>query len=261
MTDTDDGSTMTDTDDGSTTTDTDDGNTTGRETSERDTDDRDTGDRAADDRDTTDRPSSKVARQIEAYGLTGLGAEMEARWTSDGDDRMSLRDLADYFNRQLLEAALDDADGGSLEGGGRGALEADVDTIYERLTDDDVTGGVRAETRTRLERTGVDVDELEDAFVTYQTVHSYLTDYREAEYERLSDEEKIEKDVESIQRLTSRTLSVTEDRVASLRDTDRIDAGEFEVLLNLQVLCRECGRQYPADEFLRQGGCDCEGAG
>ncbi len=39
---------------------------------------------------TTDgRPSSKVARLIDEYELDGLGAEMEARWTGDGEERMS----------------------------------------------------------------------------------------------------------------------------------------------------------------------------
>ena len=203
--------------------------------------------------DTSDsRPSSKVARLISEYGLDGVGDEMEVRWTGDGVERTSLRDLADYFNRRLLERALVDA--------GMSALDSDVSTAYRNLTDDDVSTGVRTDTRTRLASNGVDVDDLESDFVSYQAIRSYLTEYRDAEYRRLSDEEKIEKDLQSIQRLMTRTLSVTEERIEKLSGTGRIDADEFEVLLDVQVLCGSCGDQYSVSEFLDGRGCDCQRA-
>ena len=201
--------------------------------------------------DTTDnRPSSKVARLIAEYGLDGLGDELEARWTGDGVERTSLRDLADYFNERLLEQTLIDA--------GMNALESDVSTMYQNLTDDEVSTGVRTDTRSRLEQNGIDVDALESDFVSYQAIRSYLTEYRDAEYRRLSDEEKVEKDLQSIQRLMTRTLSVTEERIEKLRETERIDADAFEVLLDVQVLCQSCGEQYSVSEFLESRGCDCQ---
>ena len=201
--------------------------------------------------DTTDgRPSSKVARLIDEYDLRGLGDELEIRWTGDGVERTSLRDLADYFNKQLLEQALIDA--------GMSALESDVDSTYRNLTDDDVSTGVRTDTRNRLEQNGIDVGRLESDFVSYQAIRSFLTEYRDAEYRRLSDREKVEKDLQSIQRLMTRTLSVTEERIEKLRQTGRIDVGEFEVLLDLQVLCQECGEQYSVAAFLEGRGCQCQ---
>jgi len=201
--------------------------------------------------DTSDnRPSSKVARLISEYDLDGLGEELETRWTGDGVERTSLRDLADYFNERLLERALIDA--------GMAALDSDVSTTYRNLTDDDVSTGVRTDARNRLESNGVDVDGLESDFVSYQAIRSYLTEYRDAEYRRLSDEEKVEKDLQSIQRLMTRTLSVTEERIEKLRQTGRIDADEFEVLLDVQVLCGSCGEQYSISEFLEGRGCDCQ---
>jgi hypothetical protein len=197
-----------------------------------------------------DRPSSKVARLIEEYGLEGLGADLEARWTGDGVERMSLRDLAEFFNKRLLEQALLEA--------GMSSLESDVRTTYENLTADDVSTGVRTDTRNRLERNGIDVDGLENDFVTYQAIRSYLKEWRGAEYQGLSDAEKIEKDLESIQRLMTRTLSVTEERIEKLRDTGRIDIDSFEVFLDAQVLCQECGSQYAVAEFFEQGGCTCQ---
>lgn len=199
---------------------------------------------------TDNRPSSKVARLISEYGLDGLGDELEARWTGDGVERTSLRDLADYFNKQLLEQALIDA--------GMSALESDVDSTYRNLTEDNVSTGVRTDTRNRLEQNGIDVDDLESDFVSYQAIRSFLTEYRDAEYRKLSDQEKVEKDLQSIQRLMTRTLSVTEERIEKLRQTERIDAGTFEVLLDLQVLCQECGEQYSVAEFLDERGCQCQ---
>lgn len=197
-----------------------------------------------------DRPASKVARLIEQYGLDGLGDELERRWTGDGVERLSLRDCAALFNERLLETALLEA--------GAGTLDADIGATYRRLTDDDVTTGVRTDTRRRLERDGVDVDSLERDFVTYQAIRSYLTEYRDAEYERLGDAEKVRKDIESIQRLMTRTRSVTEDRIETLRETDRIDVEGFEVLLDVQVLCEECGSQYAVTELLEEKGCRCQ---
>jgi len=198
----------------------------------------------------SDRPDSKVARLIGRYGLEGLGDELERRWTADGGERLSLRDCAALFNKRLLEAVLRDAE---LD-----ALRRDVETTYQQLTGEDVTAGVRTETRNRLAREGVDVETLERDFVTYQAVRSYLTEYRDASYEGPSDAEKIQSDIEHIQRLLARTLSVTEDRIEGLRRTGRLEIDAFEVLLDAQVLCQDCGSQYAVTELLEARGCDCQ---
>lgn len=200
-----------------------------------------------------DRPASKVADLLDEYDLDGFGAELEARWTDDGPERMSLRELADYFNRRLLETALLDA--------GLSTLGSDVETTYENLTGDDVSAGVRTDTHSRLERSGVDPGELTRDFVTYQAIRTYLKEWRGAEYERPSDAEKVESDLESIQRLVTRTLSVIEGRLENLRDTGRIRMGEFEVIFGVRVLCQECGTQHQVPELLRQGGCTCGDGG
>ena len=197
----------------------------------------------------SDRPSNKVARLIDTHDLDGLGAELEAKWTAPDDQRLSLRDLAELFNKRLLEAVMDEAE--------VPVLEYDLDSLYHDLTADEVSAGVRTDARNRLERHGVDVERLDRSFVSYQAIRSYLTDWRGAEYETLGDDEKIQRDLESIQRLVNRTRTVTVDRIETLRDTDRIDAEAFEVVLSLQVLCQACGQQYSIDEFLEGGGCDC----
>lgn len=196
-----------------------------------------------------DRPSNKVARLLNEYDLEGFGAELEARWTGKTDERMSLRGLAELFNKRLLERAMLDA--------GISAIESDVEATYENLTSDDVSTAVRMDTRNRLNQKGIKPDDLESDFVTYQAIRTYLKEWRGAEYDHPSDAEKIKKDRESVQRLMTRTLSVIEDRIEKLRDTNRVNIDQFEVILDVKILCQQCGRQQSVADFLDQKGCKC----
>ena len=103
----------------------------------------------------------------------------------------------------------------------------------------------------------IDVENLQSDFVTYQAIRSYLQDYRDTTYEGPSDEEKVASDNDSIQRLLSRTHSVIDDRIETLRDTDRLAIDEFEVFVDAQVLCQDCGTQHTVGDLLEDGGCGC----
>lgn len=190
----------------------------------------------------------KVSRIAEKYGLTNLEDELVKLWTQE-DDRVSLRDLATYFNEWVLQTAVETA--------GMNALEGEVENMYRLLTDDDVSRGVKTETRKKLERHGIDVEELESDFVTYQAVRTYLKEGRDVEYERGTDAERTENVGQSISRLQNRTIAVTEEKLAQLEQTDRMELGEFRVLLDLRVFCEDCGSRYKVGELLQQGGCQC----
>ncbi|WP_224270918.1 rod-determining factor RdfA [Haloprofundus salinisoli] len=197
------------------------------------------------------RPNSKVARVIEAYDLgPEFGDRLERLWTGEAEERRSLRDLADYFNRHVLESAVSDT--------GTSMLDGEVENVYRLLTDDEVSSGMRTEARVRLERDGVDVARLERDFVTHQAIRSYLKKYRGAEYERASEADRMKNTTESIQRLRSRTATVTEGNLDQLRTNDHITLGEFRLFVEMNVLCEECGAQYSVDELLERGGCDCQ---
>ena len=114
---------------------------------------------------------TKVRRVIDHYGLSELGDELAARWVGDGYDRESLRSLADRFNRRVLAAG--------MEAAGLTPLDGEVDNTYRLLTDDKVSAGMRTQVERRLERDGVDIEELRTDFVSHQAVHTYLTDDRE----------------------------------------------------------------------------------
>lgn len=193
---------------------------------------------------------TKVRRVIESYELSGLGDELAARWVGDGYDRESLRSLADRFNRRLLAA--------SMEQAGLSPLDGEVENSYRLLTDDDVSAGMRTQVERRLEREGIDIEQLRTDFVSHQAVHTYLTTDREIDPPGKRDSgDRLERDRETIQRLRSRLSVVTENTVSRLDATDRLDVGDFSVLVDLQVVCGDCGTTYEISELFEQGGCDC----
>ncbi|MFB6108051.1 MAG: rod-determining factor RdfA [Haloplanus sp.] len=205
-----------------------------------------------DDGSTPDPTNCKVGRLIAEYDLRGFGDELEARWTGERGERESLRDLMATFNERLLRAAMEDA--------GLSPLDSEVASKYEALTDDDVSSGVRTETTRDLERNGVDVDALETDFVTHQAIHTYLTKYRDAELERPDDAERVSKALETVQRLRSRLLAVTENVLSRLRNAGVLSTGDLEVLVDVRVTCTDCGERYDVATLLSEGGCACSDA-
>lgn len=196
--------------------------------------------------DSESRSLGKVARLIDEHDMTGLGAELEERWTAEDDRRMSLRDLADYFNRKLLAAVLADTDAQPLDG--------EVENTYRVLTDDDVRSPSRTRARRQLERDGVDVDELKSSFVTYQAVRSYLRTERGAEYSPTTP--SVGDRRRTIQQLQGRLQSVTESKLDGLAG-EEVTLGEFQTIVSVQVLCEDCGARYEVGELLDRGRCDC----
>jgi hypothetical protein len=190
---------------------------------------------------------SKVERLISEYDLEPLGDELVESWTAD-EERMSLRELASHFNRRLVAATLEEV----------GAVDVEPEPVYEVLTDDEVTSGRRTELRTRLEQAGVDVESLEQSFVSYQAIRSYVKDVRDAELEQPSDEEQIETERDTIQRLISRTQSVAEKKLHHLHNTGRIALGDIRLTVDVSVYCRDCGTRRSVAELLDQGGCECD---
>lgn len=189
---------------------------------------------------------SKVATLIEEYGLEGLGAELERRWTGAEGERDGLRTLAVAFNRRLLEAAMAEA--------GMEPLEGEAANLYRLLTGDAATSGTRTETEARLRREGVDVDGLREAFVSYQAVRTYLTGVRGASYEPSDGGTAAAR--ESVEKLVGRTTAVVRRRLEQLRG-EGLTLGSFRVRTAVTVYCEDCRTRYRAGELLRRGGCDC----
>lgn len=194
------------------------------------------------------RRLNKIDRVIGKYELADLGDELERCWLREGRDGASTRELARDFNRRVLAVAVDRSDAFTLSD--------DVGQLYEQLTDE--TAGDGTLVRSRMEQSGIDVDEVTSDFVSHQTVYRYLTEHRGVNRSEVGDEERRRKAIETIQRLRGRTTAVTEQNVENLRSTEVLSIDEFSVLNDIQILCEKCGRNYDVVELIEQGGCVCE---
>ncbi|WP_229114670.1 rod-determining factor RdfA [Halapricum desulfuricans] len=179
---------------------------------------------------------SKVAQVIEAYDLDGVGDELEQRWLATGEDGMSLRELADHFNRIVLEAAIERSE--------MSVLDVDIDRLYEQLTGDDVSGGVRTRTQRRLERNGIDVESVTGNFVTHQTIHTYLREYRDVEQPEPTPQQRRESALERIQKLQNRSAAVTQDAIEGLQRAELVPEGDVDVVVDIQVIYTDTGEQF-----------------
>lgn len=194
------------------------------------------------------KSQTKVAKLITKYELEGTGDEFERMWTTSGDDRRSLRELAEIFNKRILRSAIKDAE--------TTPLSTDVDDIYLRLQGEKGTSADRTRIQRRLEREEIDVETLQSDFVTYQAIRSFLKEERDAEYN--PSQNPIERDENSIQQLRNRTIRVTETKLDGLAKNDQIELGSYEVSVDINVFCEDCGRQFDAIEVLDRKGCDCK---
>ena len=191
---------------------------------------------------------SKVVRLLDRYDLEELGQELEASWTRPTEPA-SLRDLATRFNHRLLEATMDNA--------GATPLDGEIENTYRLLTDDNVSPGAATEARRRLERAGVDVDQLKEDFVSRQAIHTYLTKVRGVTNQQ-DDENPVENAESYLRNLKQRTATITQSRITQLREAAHLSIGSPRVLVDIQILCENCGQQYSLEELFASGSCACD---
>lgn len=194
-------------------------------------------------------PRPKVDRVIDEYDLEDMGAWLERAWLGEDEPQRSLRELADRLNRSILRTG--------MERVGLDPIDGDLKTAYDLLVGD-ASSGDRVQKQRELERQGVDVDTIEDDFVSHRAVHSYLRKHREVDRPTRNNDDRIETDSSRIERLQGRTAAVTEDVLDRLDTRGGIDASDVDVIVNVRVMCNECGRTYDVSEFLDQSGCDCD---
>lgn len=195
---------------------------------------------------------SKVSSVIRRYELEGEGKYIEELWVGEREDRMSLRELADYLNVMMIHAAVRRSE---LE-----VFDGTAENIYRLLTDEDVSSGVQIQTRNQLETAGIDVDKLERDLVSRQAIHTYLTKVRGVEYanEDTPTIERIQRSEERIQRLTSKLTAVVEESLKSLTSTGDFTLGSFDVIVSIRVHCEDCREQFDVLELLSKRSCGCD---
>ena len=196
----------------------------------------------------------KVERVAREYSLDGLGDELVQRWAGEEGEQWSLRELADLVNQRIVQAAQSQA--------GIHLLDGEAENFYRLLTDDDVTAGMRTDARRSLMENGVNVDALEDAFVSYQSVYNYLTKHRGVSREaQQSAERTVEREIESVRKLQARLQKVTTDVVDRWKRNDAVDLNEYDVEVDVRVTCPDCDVRLTPSALAEAAGCDCQDQG
>jgi hypothetical protein len=186
----------------------------------------------------------KVERLIDEYDLD-VGPELIDAWTRE-QNRRSLRNLARYFNRELLRERLDRH--------GVSSVGMDIKTVYRHLRGEE-SAGSQTRVHRQLDREGVDVDSLREEFVSHTAIRTFL---RNRSVTRSEDEgDQVAAEATHIQQLQNRTAVVAEDKLETLRSTDRVLIGDFRVLVDVQVFCEDCQRQFDINELLEVRRCSC----
>lgn len=192
--------------------------------------------------------SCKVGTAAAEYGLDGIHDELRREWT---DGEAGVRTLADRFNKRVLRAAFRRA--------GRLPIDGEIDNVYRVLTDD-ADAGSRTQARERLRRDGVRVADVEERLVSHQTLYRHLVDCLDASHdpESKTDAERVEAWRDRLLALQNRTAGVAERGIEQLDDSGSVRVGSFDVMVDVNLLCEDCGGFYTVEEFLDRGACDCQ---
>ena len=204
----------------------------------------------------------KVGRVSRETGLHLINEELVGRWGGEHSETMSVRELADYFNEQVLQKILSESD--------TRFIGAEASDFYSTLSsdpeegepDDGVTKADRDNLVSELEDAGFDVDKiLTNYFLSYQSIYSHLTDCLEVSApSSKSKQTSLNDDKDTVRRVQSRAVDVGQTYVS--RHTEGLSGGDpedrFEVRSSVTVRCNECGYKKPVVRFLSDGGCYCD---
>ena len=193
---------------------------------------------------------TKVGRLIAKYGLDGMAADMEERWTRDDEHSKSIREIEEDFNKAVLRQVLEDS--------GTQPFDSELDTIYRVINGEQTTMTEDIEVRERLSERNVDADSLADDLVSHQTIYNFLTKQRKAEYRGTRDpRERLHHSDESIQKIKNRLTAVAQTNVRSLENSGLLTLGEFDIMGEVYVYCQDCNSRYSFSELIDREGCEC----
>lgn len=187
----------------------------------------------------------KVGRVTAAYEHPNVDEWLFEEW----QEGTSIRSLTEELNEELIER--------KLAAVGATRFEWSKTPVYEALHTDELSEPETIEIRRELERAGVDVEQLSADLVSHQTVYRHLKNcLGAAGSEEKTAEERREKARNRIYALQQRASVVTESTVESLQKAGVTDIGDPEVLVDINVVCRDCGQSMDLDQLLTSG-CDC----
>lgn len=191
----------------------------------------------------------KVGAAIKEYDLDELVSrhdtfddQLVARWKGEnGGASQGYRPLTDWFNRRLLKREYD-----------RSGLETTgtrVEREYEALTGDDLRS---EEVRDTLRSKGVDIENVEQSFVSWSTMQRHLNNCLDAEKEPQRAQTNWERN--SVEFAREQLKSKVDDALQSLDSKSKLEgADEAEVAISVEISCPECPLKIPFEEALERG--------
>jgi len=185
----------------------------------------------------------KVDRVADKYHLGDLDGRLQRRRCNKD---ASLRDLDEYINTRVLESAMISS--------GMDPVDGEAANYLSLLRSDDEIS--RKEARRELARQGVPVDDLEEDFVSYQTVRKHLNECMEIDTSKSYSPEPDE-DRDRMGNLKGRTENVIRRTITRLRKHGAVRIGEPTAIVSMKVRCGTCGRTHDVSELLRQRACAC----
>jgi hypothetical protein len=170
-----------------------------------------------------------------------------AKWRGEnGHDELSINDLEDWFNKQLLKLVYQEH--------GRPDPEYKIDAEYEVLAAEDVPEHKRAELVSELEAEGINVDALTGDFVSYSTIYRHFKECIDAEKgtDEVNTDTDWERDGLDLARENFR------DRVTNslraLSNKDRLAGYEdAELEFSAYLRCDHCPTRVPVETAVERG--------
>ncbi|WP_318569910.1 rod-determining factor RdfA [Salinigranum marinum] len=190
----------------------------------------------------------KVDRVSDKYALLDLDDRILTRRTEDGAGG---RRLASYINHWLLRRAMFSEGMSVIDGAER--------NYYRLLTDDDVAETSRNDARRRLRLAGVDVEEVEDDFVSHKAVYHHLNKCLGVDTSRNYTPD-LSKGLVDIEKFIGRIKIVVSGEISRLSKYGRVAISEPDVIVSVKIRCSDCGRSHNIVHFMRNPKCHCIGS-
>lgn len=187
----------------------------------------------------------KVDTVADKYGLDDADERL-LRWRNR--EEAGLRRLETRFNTWLTKR--------SMIENGMTVLDGEEENYYRLLTDDTILDTTRREAGRELKQAGIDVDELTDDFVSYQTIRKHLNECLDTDTSRDYTPDP-STDRQNIEKLKKRVVNVVEKSINRLRKHGVMQIGEPDVRVTIRVRCGDCGRTHILPSLFDQRRCSC----
>ena len=181
----------------------------------------------------------KIERVAQKYGVDDLGDELVDYWGDEGPNK-SVRELAAYFNFHVTDTALRN-EGVILD-------REVVESIAEKLQTGD-----SPLTESEFADRDVDLSDVKEDLVTYQSVYTYLCEIRNVEYTATVRSKS--QQISSLQKLHGRVEMIDRKTATKLVQRGEVDGPAPAIDVDVTALCPACNTKTNLLIYLSNGGC------